>query len=340
MKLEQKFQEDRGRRMNAITAVSIVLATLLMGFRDQILLLLFNVPRHYVEEGRLDDVGRLIFATGLMFAFVAASVLLLRYLRGDLSLVRRSANELQASGEFVVRDEYADRLSQAEARLQTLQDAIATKVDPVARESVQALHDSLAERLTQTLPDALRQKITDDIARVHSVEHTRELLQQARARLSNELAALGRRGNLNLVIGSLTTAVAVALLYQAATTPPPSGTDYVGLLTFYVPRVTLAAFVELFSFFFLKLYRGGLTDLKYFHAEILALELRIAALETASRQGDPQFLAKVVASIADIDRTKQLIDDKKDDGLTSIDPKVVAGIVEAAMKLGKSDAKG
>lgn len=325
--------------MNAITAISLLMATLLMGFRDHILLLLFDVPRHYIDEGRLDYVGRQIFAAGLAFALVAASLLLLRYLRGELTLVGKvtpvSTSETQSHGEV----ELSDRLATAELQLRQVQDSIAAKVDPDVRESLQGLQESLAERFAQTLPAEVRTRIAADLAQLHDATHTRALLGEARGRLAAELAALGRRGNLNLVIGSLTTTVAVFLLYQAATTPPPAGTDYTGLLTFYVPRVTLAIFVEVFSFFFLRLYRSGLSDLKYFHSELLTLELKIAALETARHQADPQVIAKVIASIVDTDRTKQLTQGRTDGDSTSIDPKLVAGIVEAAMKLAKSESK-
>jgi len=195
---------------------------------------------------------------------------------------------------------------------------------------------TLLEQAIKAIPAKLLEQASTSALQLRASAQVREGLHLGRTRLERELASLERRGTVNLAIGSATTAVAVVLLYQAATTPPQN-TDLIALLTFYVPRVTLAIFVEVFSFFFLRLYKNGLVDLKYFHGELLTLELRIAALETAVSNGEQESLHHVVASLVDTDRTKQFRSSSPIESPSSIDEKLVLNVVEAALKLSKSD---
>ena len=44
----------------------------------------------------------------------------------------------------------------------------------------------------------------------------------------------------------------------------------------------MAIFIEVFSFFFLKLYKSGLADILYYQNELTNLESKFLALELAS----------------------------------------------------------
>ncbi len=89
-------------------------------------------------------------------------------------------------------------------------------------------------------------------------------------------------GNLNLFIGILTTIFSVTILFITLFNPPPipnvSASDK---LISYLPRFFLALFIEIFSFFFLRLYRKTLDDIKFISNERTNVELKLIALETA-----------------------------------------------------------
>ncbi|TOL29113.1 hypothetical protein CGH99_25420, partial [Vibrio parahaemolyticus] len=68
-------------------------------------------------------------------------------------------------------------------------------------------------------------------------------------RLMREIDSLTRRGNLNLIIGVLTTLVAVVILASTVLSGEKQLTND-ELISYYLPRITLSLFVEIFSFFF------------------------------------------------------------------------------------------
>lgn len=331
----QQLLTRRSRTMNAGTAVFALLGFLLLGFRDQILTLLFGASRIAIDEGHYDWAGRQIFAMGLLFAAMAFFLILLRYLRGELSLnFGPLKTEARTSPDDFSLE--ASRVATLEDQVKRLEATIAAQGSQSPVAAMDSIEAVLLERVARDIPAKLAEQMSASTLQQRASAQVREGLHMGRKRLERELASLERRGTVNLAIGSATTAVAVVLLYQAATTPPQN-TDLIALLTFYVPRVTLAIFVEVFSFFFLRLYKTGLTDLKYFHGELLTLDLRIAALETANSNDDQESLRHVVSSLVDTDRTKQLGSGSASLGQSAIDEKLVLNVVEAALKLAKPD---
>jgi len=331
----QQQQARRSRAMNAGTAVFALLGFLLLSFRDQVVSLVFGISRNALDDGQYDWAGRQVFAMGLVFAAMALFFILLRYLRGEISInLGPLKAALQTSQDDFSPEE--SRVATLEAQVNRLEATLTTQGSQSPVATMQNIEAVLLERVTKEIPAKLAEQISASTLQQRAAAQVREGLHFGRKRLERELASLERRGTVNLAIGSATTAVAVVLLYQAATTPPQN-TDLIALMTFYVPRVTLAIFVEVFSFFFLRLYRTGLVDLKYFHGELLTLDLRIAALETAISHADQESLRHVVSSLVDTDRTKQLGSSSSPHSPTGIDEKLVLNVVEAVMKLTKPD---
>jgi hypothetical protein len=64
-------------------------------------------------------------------------------------------------------------------------------------------------------------------------------------------------------------------------------------------RITLVAFIEIFSFFFLKLYKQNIGDIKYFQNEVTNVDMKLLALRAScadETEGkvDPELL-KIIA---------------------------------------------
>lgn len=325
----------RTRIINASTAILLILGLLLVVFRDQIIVLIFGASWLSILEGRYDLVRRQTFIIGLALLATAFFLFLLRYLRGELSIDIGSFSlgfKQESKSPFIE----STRISELEEQVKRIKIAVARQISPSATAAIENVEAALIERVIQEVPNKLAEQLNENTVRQRSIVQTRDGLNLGRKRLEIELASLDRRGTVNLSIGSVTSAVAVVLLYQAATTSPQS-TDLMTLFTFYVPRVALAIFVELFSFFFLRLYKAGLLDLKYFHSEILNLELRIAALDTAMLINDQESLRNVISSLVETDRTKQLNFEDASKQKNDFDEKSILNVVEAALKLAKTE---
>jgi hypothetical protein len=114
--------------------------------------------------------------------------------------------------------------------------------------------------------------------------------EQLVGRLSNETQALKNRSHLNLIIGigtKLIGLVALGFITFTITTSvatSQSNLKDVGamILTSYLPKLSLVMLIELFAYFFLKLYKSDLSEIKYFQNELTNVEMRYAAVRLAA----------------------------------------------------------
>lgn len=132
-------------------------------------------------------------------------------------------------------------------------------------------------------------------------------------RIRNEIKYLNKKANMNLTIGVITTAISIAFLISMIFLTPieelanAKGNELVKFSYTYLPRLTLVVFVELFSFYFLKLYRGNLNDIKYYHNEISDITFKILALKTAlMKEENNEYLKTVVEEFLNSNHNKVL----------------------------------
>jgi hypothetical protein len=161
--------------------------------------------------------------------------------------------------------------------------------------------------------DELRASLTAELVAELEVRLSKESLQKSRTsairrrfllshrRLIKEINSLGRRGNVNLVIGVITTLFAVGLLAYLVLNAPPF-TSVASVLSHYIPRLSTVIFIEIFSFFFLRLYRSTLIEIKYYQNELTTLALLQIALEGSMLTPDAGVVAKVVEQFAQVNR--------------------------------------
>jgi ABC-type multidrug transport system fused ATPase/permease subunit len=120
---------------------------------------------------------------------------------------------------------------------------------------------------------------------------------ESRLRLQAAIEALEKRANFNLVSGLLITFSGLALLFYYVTHPAIADVGAVYFLETYLPRLTLVILIELFAFFFLRLYKASLSEVKYFENEITNIEMKRVALQAVlvAKNND-----KLLTSIVDL----------------------------------------
>lgn len=138
------------------------------------------------------------------------------------------------------------------------------------------------------------------LARVRD-ETLDERFQHTRRRLGQEVQDLAKRGNLNLILGILTTVAGLSVLGYAVFNPPAT-VAAPELLSYFVPRVSLVVLIEVFAYFFLRLYKQSLSEIKYFQNEITNVEAKHLALQVTLRTDDPGLRSKIVESLAGTER--------------------------------------
>lgn len=125
-------------------------------------------------------------------------------------------------------------------------------------------------------------------------------------RLEREIEEQSRKGNVNLIIGVGTTLLAVALLAwivlaQDGPNWMKSDPTWTQLAAHYIPRLSLVIFIEVFSFFFLRLYKATLNEARLYNDELTRLTIQWVATEVgmlAEEKGSMAALAKELLSVS------------------------------------------
>ena len=170
-------------------------------------------------------------------------------------------------------------------KAEVVSDVLATIGDTVGAITTQKIRDCLPEELLDATEGRIKKYYTtrliaSDIDKVAS---------RGRQRLLTLVDSLDRKATVNLIIG-----IAIALsglgglsLLQSSTNRNLWELNEISyaFMSTYLPRLGLIAIVELLALFFLKLYRGGLSDIKYYQNELTNLECRFAALRVSISTG-------------------------------------------------------
>lgn len=318
-----------------------------LGFRPFISVLLLFVGPMLVEASRsfwlrLADIYYL--RTSLVDLAVSSTVGLVlvtgltwvinRYLRNQpdfvISFFRRafkpfvdavaedSGRSSIESRELGIIDDLGREIDRLERRIQELN--VTERVGTIPEADRTAILASLRTQVTEHLTDDFLASIDENYgnsieAKLHLRSRT-ESVATTRERLHQEINALTRRGNVSLIIGILTTLVAVGQLAYIVLQPDPQNVNWTDLLPTYLLRLSLVVFVELFAFFFLRLYRHSLHEIKYFRNELTNVELRTLALESAIKSGNNEALAAILSDLSRVERNFVL---KKGESTTQLE---------------------
>jgi len=245
-----------------------------------------------------------LMALALMLAAVAN--ILMGYLSGHfdkedsspLGELREAQRELQHLR--AIRNDAEHSLSQ----LKHLSASGFTPTEEEREEILSAAQKSFQEQMEDEVLEKFVNRYAANVLATQQQEALRERYMECRDRLQQEVSALSRRGNVNLTLGFLATSLALGVLaWISFQLPSPDDVlDWGDLVTRYVPRVALAVFIQVFAFFFLRLYKATLQETKYFQNEITNLDMYGISLEAATHIADDNLTKELCTILAKIDR--------------------------------------
>ncbi len=171
-------------------------------------------------------------------------------------------------------------------------------------EAIKDIFESETTRLKAELIDGL------------GLERLTSFSRSSVERLKREISDLRLRSNINLLIGMLITAGGLWLLWSTVSMLDSStllkvlaseGEEsnikfYKNLVLPVIPRVMLVVFVEVFAYFFLRLYRNGLSEIKYFQNELTNIESKLTAAEFAYVTKNEDALKFSIESLSKTER--------------------------------------
>jgi hypothetical protein len=226
---------------------------------------LFGLPWYFF--GILIFIG--FFVGGLTLGYLRKSRDNSKQFNEELSQMRRSYFEAQQSIRALT-----DEVNQQRTR-STINFTEHEK-DTVKSQVLSDLSDNLSEEVLLGIKESLREsKEKDDSIDLVALAEARTT-----DRLTAEIAALVSRGNVNLFFGIVITIIGISLLwlFLGKSIGAPDAVHY---LMEFGPRLSLVILVEVFAYFFLKLYKSNLSEIKYLHNELTSMEGKFLSLRVA-----------------------------------------------------------
>ncbi|MDZ5789346.1 hypothetical protein U4I95_02490 [Stenotrophomonas maltophilia] len=150
-------------------------------------------------------------------------------------------------------------------------------------------------------------------------------------RLHAEIRALNQRSKLNLAIGSMVTLFAALVLMYVAISEPPGDLTFLGMASHYVPRLSIVIFLEVFAFFFLRLYRGALADIRLYQVDLTRVSTQATAVELVFWSSTGSERAAIASSLINTEWTTSPT--APDRNAPAIDPKLIGELANIAAKM-------
>ncbi|MGN6177933.1 MAG: hypothetical protein ACTHNW_02065 [Mucilaginibacter sp.] len=182
--------------------------------------------------------------------------------------------------------------------------------------------DGLIRKITeQNLGNKNFLKLLENKFGTQIIEHNRldqlsQDFENINERISFEIQRLNKSANVNLIFGSVTTLIAIGFLAYEVLYKEINFTELIPLLSHYIPRIAIVIFVEIFAFFFLKIYKTNLTDIKYFHNEKTNIDLKFVAIKAAIITKNETIIEMTIREFATTERNFVL---KKDESTIELE---------------------
>ena len=190
------------------------------------------------------------------------------------------------------------------ANLEKKINALTDLSDDNKAEMIQTLKQEMLDISANEASDSFIESVTKKV-KVHNEDSTVGVVfLSTQNRLLRETKQLGSRANLNLTIGILTTLAGLSMLYFFVSEIQTTITkvDWELFFVEFLPRISLVILIEVFAYFFLKLYKTTLVEIKYFQNELTNLESRWTAFKLALVTQDKHALKSVIETLSKTER--------------------------------------
>ena len=143
-------------------------------------------------------------------------------------------------------------------------------------------------------------------------EYAEHKTQWITSRIRTAIKQQEKKSVINLLLGiifSLTGAVVLLYLAHYFNFSPKDTLDF---LSNFLPRLSFVLLIETFAYFFLRLYKDNLKEIKYWNDELTAIEHRILALNLALKLNDQVLLKDILLTFSHFEKNHRYIDGKSD----------------------------
>ena len=254
---------------------------------------------------RFYSISAAVILIGTVMFFLA-----LRYLQtGSIFQVSKLNRETSSDRNFKISQtefrQIKEELEKNNDRIETIEQSIADLVpgadnltdfekDEIVEKIKEKVEETAAQDFISNIQNAIRNERRDS----SFFDEISELHERIVRRLEFALSSLTWRGNINLLIGIFMAVSGGALLFYfvigTGSVRFPNGSSFQEFISGFLPRISLILIIEIFAYFFLRLYSISLTEIKYFQNEITNIQSRFVALKTALHLEDEQAVRDAI----------------------------------------------
>lgn len=286
----------------ATLAIVVTLYTFISYFLD-IQSITFDTEK--IKE-KLPLILMLIVSTIMLFS------LLVKYLDGS-----KEKNSSLKKEQFLYDDLYIDIMSELETLKEDITDLnkLKANINLSADDKKQIISSIIEKTNTQEIKEIYKSQtdeLKNDLTKSLGLENIKKSFQRIIGRLDNELSVLRRRSSINLSIGIFITIGALFMLFytidsfyinlNSTSNELTKEKTLQEILILLLPRLSIVIFIEIFAFFFLRLYAKGLHEIKYFQNELTNIESKLISAEIAYITDNKEGLKESLSSLSQTER--------------------------------------
>ncbi|GAB3535811.1 hypothetical protein [Photobacterium alginatilyticum] len=228
----------------------------------------------------------------------------------DELFVGNRQNSKHVNNEKRIRSELDSKYNDLYEKIQEIENRKNVSTVDLSDSDYNDILEKIRSSVDSKLTDDVLEKITSSTTIETEFDYVAQASHKFRERVEREIYTLSGRANVNLFIGSVTTILGISILaymlvvggftYDANNSL--TGNVLSDYMLYYIPRLSVVVFIEVFSYFFLRLYRANLNDMKYFQNELTNIESKLTALNLVVQTNDQVLRKSVVDSLLSTER--------------------------------------
>ena len=256
---------------------------------------------HDLEKAEFSKRTPLEFVLGVAVA-LALFVLLIRYLNVDDKIEETKHWMESIKFRKTQKDLYNHYKKQADKTVAEFINS-STKIEEIEKAVYNKIIDNFEDNIVNGVESRYKKYIEFDLKYRHLVSKLDPIVNGTQ----RYIYKLKRDLSINLGIGIFSSGIAIYVLVQTILHPIIDLKDWSVFGMYFIPRISFAVFIQLFAFFFLRLYKNNLEDVKYFQNEITNLHSKSAALQMAILLEKDALVEKLINDLSGTERNFKLL---------------------------------
>ncbi|WP_209405796.1 hypothetical protein [Pseudozobellia sp. WGM2] len=253
----------------------------------------FVLSKNFFEDelisDKTDSIKILVLITALL---TAALPLLVKFLNSD-----KEKNSIETLYRYKREIEKQNNLTSSINEALLKNPKILDVEKTIYSKVVDNLEDSLISKLDKRFKKGIEAEFISN-ALITELSPLTENTEQYIDRIQ-------RNSIVNLVIGIIGTIASITILALSIL----SDNTYADISSFvlhFLPRITFVVFIQLFAFFFLRLYKNNLEDAKYFQNELTNLSALSSSLKIAYITKNEKLVEQIILNLSKTERNFKL----------------------------------